>query len=126
MIGEFEVGGRMSTEIRETVGALRERDVEVILVWLPQAPRFLDLLPDRSSHAAARSEAERLAADLDISFIDVSDGYGNEDFTDFTHLSGEAARRVSIAARRRARRTEPPVAPLHLPVSSVRSGAGAA
>jgi hypothetical protein len=97
VIGEFEVGGRMSADIRWTIDALRERDVEVILVWLPQAPRFLDLLPDRSSDAAAKREAQRIAADLDVSFIDVSDGYGNEDFNDFTHLSGEAAQRLSIA-----------------------------
>lgn len=95
VIGEYEVGGRMSADIRRTVGALRERDIDVILVWLPQAPRFLDLLPDRSSDAVARREAQRLAADLDVSFIDVSDGYGNEDFVDFTHLGGEAAQRLS-------------------------------
>jgi len=95
VIGEYEVGGRMSADIRRTVGALRERDVDVILVWLPQAPRFLELLPDPSSDAAARREAQRLAADLDASFIDVSVGYGNEDFIDFTHLSGEAAQRLS-------------------------------
>lgn len=95
VIGEFEVGGRMSDDIRRTVAALRERNVDVVFVWLPQAPRFLDLLPDRSADADAEREARRIAAELDVSFIDVSDGYGNEDFSDFTHLSGEAAQRLS-------------------------------
>lgn len=95
VIGDYEVGGHMSAEIRRTVGALRERDVDVVLVWLPQAPRFLDLLPDESADAAAEREAQRLAADLGVSFIDVSDGYGDEDFIDFTHLNGEAAQRLS-------------------------------
>ena len=97
VIGDYELGGRMSADIRRTVGALREEGVDVVFVWLPQAPRFLDLLPDPSVDDAAEREARRLAADLDVSFIDVSDGYGNEDFSDFTHLSGEAAGRLSAA-----------------------------
>ena len=95
VIGDYEVGGHMSDDIRRTVAALRERNVDVVFVWLPQAPRFLELLPDRSADDDAEREARRLAAELDVSFIDVSDGYGNEDFSDFTHLTGEAAERLS-------------------------------
>ncbi|MCO8128672.1 hypothetical protein NHL50_15785 [Acidimicrobiia bacterium EGI L10123] len=97
VIGDYELGGRMSEDIRRTVGALREQGVDVVFVWLPQAPRFLDLLPDPSVDVAAEREARRLATDLDVPFVDVSDGYGNEDFSDFTHLSGDAAERLSAA-----------------------------
>lgn len=95
VIGDFEVGGRMSADIRHTVEALRRRNIDVIFVWLPQAPRFVDLLPDPSLDDEARREARRLADNLDVSLIDVSDGFGDDDFVDFTHLGGEAAERLS-------------------------------
>lgn len=97
----------MSDDIRATVDALRGEGIDVVFVWLPQAPRFVDLLPEPSLDAEARREAHRLARDLDVSLIDVSHGFGDEDFIDFTHLDGDAARRLSqrlageLAQRRR-------------------------
>lgn len=101
VIGDFEVGGRMSHAMRETVEDLRGRGIDVILVWLPEAPRFVDLLPDPSDQQRAKAEAVRLAHDLDVPLVDVSDGFDDGDFIDFTHLSGEASQRLSeaLAAR---------------------------
>lgn len=95
VIGDFEPGGRMSRAIVETVEELRARDIEVVMVWLPEAPRYLDLLPGPEAHREARREADRLARRLDVPLLDVSDGYGDDDFIDFTHLDGEAADRLS-------------------------------
>jgi hypothetical protein len=95
VIGDFGIGGHMSDAIRETVAELRTRDVDVVFVLLPEAPRFVELLPDADLHEQARAEAVRLADDLGVHLIDVSDGFGDDDFIDFTHLDGDAAERLS-------------------------------
>lgn len=95
VVGDFQVGGSMSEAIRETVEELRTRDIDVVFVWLPEAPRFVDLLPDPTKHAQAKDEAFRLADDLGAPIVDVSDGFGDSDFIDFTHLDGDAADRLS-------------------------------
>jgi hypothetical protein len=95
VIGDFEVGGRMSQAIRETVEELRARDIDVVLVWLPEAPRYRQLLPDRSLQQRARLEAARAARALGVPMLDVSDGFDDDDFIDFTHLDGDASRRLS-------------------------------
>jgi hypothetical protein len=96
VVGDFEVGGRMTQAIWETVEELRARDIEVVFVWLPEAPRFVDLLPDPGSQQQAKDEALRLADDLGAPIVDVSSGFGNDDFIDFTHLDGDAADRLSL------------------------------
>lgn len=95
VVGDYRVGGRMTRAIRETVLELRERDVDVVFVWLPEAPRFVDLLPDPGQYEKAKDEAFRMADDLGAPLVDVSDGFGDEDFIDFTHLDGDAADRLS-------------------------------
>src|SRR5690606_30603200 len=95
VIGDFRVGGRMSEIVVETVGELQSRGIDVILVWLPEAPRFVDLLPDPGVLREARTEAGRLAEALGVPIVDVNEGFGDDDFIDFTHLDGEAAERLS-------------------------------
>lgn len=95
VIGDYEVGGAMSAAIRETARDLQERDLDVIFVWLPEAPRYVDLLPDASLQAEARAEAAALAGEVGARFVDVSGGYDDDDFIDFTHLDGDAAERLS-------------------------------
>lgn len=95
VIGDYEVGGRMSEAIRETVQDLRARDLDVVFVWLPEAPRYVDLLPDSALHEEARVEAAGLAGELGVRFVDVSSGFDDDDFIDYTHLDGDAAHRLS-------------------------------
>ena len=95
VIGEYRIGGDMSLAIEETVEELRSRGIDVVFVWLPEAPRFIDLLPDPSKHQWAEVEAERLARELDVPMVDVSDGFSDADFIDFTHLDGPASRTLS-------------------------------
>lgn len=95
VIGDFAVGGQMSEAIRETVAELRARDIDVVFVWLPEAPRFVDLLPERSMSEQAKEEAAHLADELGVRMLDVSSGYDDDDFIDFTHLDGNAAQRLS-------------------------------
>lgn len=100
VVGDFEVGGQMTEAIEQTVGALEARGIDVLFVWLPEAPRFVDLLPDPSAHGRAKEEAVRLAQGLGARFIDVSSGFGDDDFIDFTHLDGDAAQRLSARLSR--------------------------
>ena len=95
VIGDYEVGGRMSRSIRETVAELQARDVDVVFVVLPDAPRFVELLPDPSLHERAVQELARLAEELDVPLVDVSDGCSDDDFIDFTHVDGDAGERIS-------------------------------
>ena len=97
VIGEFEVGGPMSQAITDTVAELQSRGIDVVLVWLPEAPRYVDLLPDPGVRARARDELRRLAAELDVPMVDVSAGFDDDDFIDFTHLDGRAAQVLSGA-----------------------------
>lgn len=95
VIGDYEVGGRMSEAIRETVQDLHDRDLAVVFVWLPEAPRFLELLPDPTLHDEASAEARAVAGEMGVPFIDLSDGFDDDDFIDFTHLDEDAAERLS-------------------------------
>lgn len=101
VIGDYEPGGRTSATIRQTVVDLRREGVDVVLAWLPEAPRYLELLPDASLHAEAEEEVRGLAADLGVPLLDLSEGYGDHDFVDFTHLDGPAAQRLSVALAER-------------------------
>lgn len=100
VVGDFEVGGRMTEAIEETVEELEGRGIEVLFVWLPEAPRFVNLLPDPSAHGRAKDEAVRLAETLGVPFIDVSAGFEDDDFIDFTHIDGDAAQRLSARLSR--------------------------
>ena len=95
IVGEFEVGGHMSDAVRDTVTELQRRGIDVVLVWLPEAPRFVELLPDAAVHDEARAEARRLAAELGVPLLDVSDGFGDDDFIDYRHLGDSAAQELS-------------------------------
>ena len=105
VVGDFRVGGRMVDLVAETVRELQARDIDVVLVWLPEAPRFAELLPDRSMQREAKREADRLARRLGVALVDVSRGYRNRDFIDFTHLDGDAADRLSAELARRLAET---------------------
>ena len=97
VIGDYEPGGHMAATIRETVADLRRQGTDVVFAWLPEAPRYIELLPDERLHDEAEEGMRRLAADLGVPLLDLSEGYGDHDFVDFTHLDGDAAHRLSIA-----------------------------
>lgn len=95
VIGDYEPGGHMTVTIRETVADLRRRGIDVVFAWLPEAPRYVELLPDERLHDEAKAEVERLATDLGVPLLDLGEGYTDDDFVDFTHLDEAAAQRVS-------------------------------
>jgi len=64
-------------------------------VWLPVPDRLVELLPHRGDEVRARQKARQLAADFDATFVDVSEGFTNDDFLDYTHLGEEAAVRLT-------------------------------
>lgn len=96
VIGDYEPGGHMASTIRDTVVDLRRQGVDVVFAWLPEAPRYVELLPHETLHEEAEQELQHLAADLGVPLLDLSEGYGDHDFVDFTHLDGHAAHRLSI------------------------------
>lgn len=95
VVADYKVGGPMAKSLRRTVKELRERDIRVVLVWLPVPPRLIDLLPDPKVEQAAGEETRQLAADLGVTFVDVSDGFHNRDFLDYTHMREQSAERFS-------------------------------
>ena len=97
VIGDYEPGGHMADAIRDTVADLRRQGIDVIFAWMPEAPRYVELLPDEGLHDEAEQEMRRLAADLGVPLLDLSEGYGDHDFVDFTHLDEVAAQRLSTA-----------------------------
>ena len=95
VVSDFEVGGIMMASARRTMQQLDDRGIDVVIVWLPVPDRLVELLPHRGDEVRARQKARQLAADFDATFVDVSEGFTNDDFLDYTHLGEEAAVRLT-------------------------------
>ena len=95
VVADYKTGGAMVASLRRTIAAIEDRGIDVVIVWLPVPERLVELLPQPGVETAARRETMELSADLDAAFLDVSAGFTNEDFLDFTHLGEPAAKRLS-------------------------------
>ncbi len=95
VVSDFDVGGTMVASARRTIEELQDRGITVVIAWLPVPDRLLELLPHPGMEVLARQKARQLAADFDADFLDVSDGFSNADFLDYTHLGEPASERLS-------------------------------
>lgn len=95
VVADYQTGGRMVASARRTIEALKDRGIEVVVVWLPVPERLLDLLPDSRLEHEARQQARHLADVFALPFLDVSEGFTNDDFLDYTHLGEHAAERLT-------------------------------
>lgn len=75
---------------------LQDQGVRVVLVELPVAPSFVGLHPQGAQdHDKVGALLGLLADGLGVEYLDLSTGYVEDDFVDFTHLTGEAAIRFT-------------------------------
>lgn len=95
VVGDFTVGEAMLDSMRATVESLVEQGIEVVLTWLPVPERLLELLPSPSLEDEARRAVVDLADDLGVPILDLSNGFGDEEFVDFTHLGPDGAEHLS-------------------------------
>ena len=85
--------------IADTVQRLGDRGVEVVLVQLPMPDRFVALHPDGAADYAQVAPAlAGLADELGVRFLDLTDGFTDDDFVDFTHLDEDGAARLTRQA----------------------------
>lgn len=96
VVGDYEVGGRMLDSLGETITRIREGGTDVVLAWLPVPERLLELLPDRQLERTAQASMQAFADELDLTLIDLSDGFTNADFLDYTHLGPTGATQLSL------------------------------
>jgi hypothetical protein len=95
VVSDYKVGGPMAASLRRTIEAVKARGIDVVLVWLPVPERLTALLPDPTVESEAHAETQELAADLGVSFLDVSEGFHDGDFLDYTHMRERASQRFS-------------------------------
>ena len=70
---------------------LQARDIELILVSLPVPQRFVDLHPNRSSDVRDAHFAIALLGErLQVTVVDMTEGWAESDFVDYTHLGADA------------------------------------
>lgn len=80
---------------------LKGRGVRVVLVELPVAPSYIGLHPQGVQDYDKVGELLSLLAEgLEVEYLDMSTGYAEDDFVDFTHLTDTAAVRLSEACAR--------------------------
>jgi len=92
----FAIDGADIAAIHRTITALNDRGIEVILAEMPVPDRYIDLHPNGQAdmdrvHATIVTIAEL----TDTRFIDLRNGYTDDDYVDFTHLDKSAARTLT-------------------------------
>jgi len=82
--------------VLRTIDELQELGVEVVLVQLPVPDRFAQLHPGgRADVERVHALVEAIGIDTNSQVIDLSDGFTDDDFVDFTHLNAAAAARLT-------------------------------
>ena len=94
---DFAVDGRRAEALRALLADLRGRDIRVVLVAPPLHPAFHARV--RSEVETFRTAAERLAAESDALFLDLTEprrlGLDGDDFQDVVHLDEDGAVELS-------------------------------
>ena len=96
IVVDYEVGTKMLASLRSTIERVQDRGTDVVLAWLPVPERLLELLPEPGLQAAARRRMRDFAHEVGVTLIDLSDGFTNDDFLDYTHLGPTGAARLSL------------------------------
>ena len=107
IVGEFTVGGEMLESFRSTITQVRASGVEVVLAWLPVPDRLLELLDDPQVERDAQLAMQDLAGELGVRLIDVSDGFADHHFLDYTHLGPTGAQLLSARLAEELGRVDP-------------------
>ncbi|MEQ8841154.1 MAG: hypothetical protein RIB98_09235 [Acidimicrobiales bacterium] len=82
-----------------TIETLRTQGIEVVLVNLPVPDRFIDAHPrGLIDYRRVAPAVDEIATELDVRFLDLSGGFTDDDFVDFTHLIERATRTFSVVA----------------------------
>jgi hypothetical protein len=79
-------------------GALRAEGIDLVLALTPVTEHYRSFHPERGPGRfdAFRADMERIAADLGVGFVDLSDALeGTSSFADAYHLNGRGAARTS-------------------------------
>jgi hypothetical protein len=100
-----EINGRVSpfsldrddlAAIARTIKKLRSQGIEVVLVELPVPARFVSLMPNtEQDHKLFADAVAALGAELNVTVLKPNETFSDDDFVDFTHLTSEAAGRLS-------------------------------
>ena len=79
--------------IHRTVRILEERGITVVLLQMPTPERYTALHPaGHEDLLRTYATIDAIADTLELSLIDLSDGYSADDFVDFTHLNEASVR----------------------------------
>jgi len=92
VLRDYKISAKGSKQISFIARTLEERDTQVVLVFLPVPRRYIDVHPQgHEDFDAAKRHISRLAARLDVPFLDMSRSMGDKWFVDFTHLGERGA-----------------------------------
>jgi hypothetical protein len=92
-LNDFSIGDTETEALRSLLQSLESAGTEVWLVNMPVTEDYLATVPDGRRRQSEFSDLlQNVAAELDISFIDVSEAYEKSRFRDPAHLTSEAAR----------------------------------
>lgn len=102
LLADFAVGQKETEALERTVKHLKTRGVGVVLVHMPVAERYADLhRGGADQYHQFQRHLRRTADRLGVSLLDMSGGFAESHFEDYTHLSPEGAnllsRRLAIA-----------------------------
>lgn len=93
---DFRIDAADVAAVERAVNELTAQNIRVVLVELPVPPSFINQHPGGAAdHARTGETIELLATALDLEHYDLSTGYEEDDFVDFTHLTADAADRFT-------------------------------
>lgn len=92
----------MTPDVRDVAAVLRAIDqleaagVEVVLVQMPVPDRFIELHPEqRASINRVRDLVDGIGAETGVRVVDLTTGFTDDNFVDYTHLDSASAARLT-------------------------------
>lgn len=96
LLNDFSIGGDQASNLRRLVSDLEDTGVDVVLAVLPVTDDYIAAHPDGAAdHDRFLGLLDEIAADTDVTGLDLHDWAETEDFADTHHLAGAAADRLS-------------------------------
>jgi hypothetical protein len=96
LLNDFAIGGRQTSSLRRLLTDLGDSGVDVVLAVLPVTDDYIVAHPDGAAdHDRFLGLVDEIAAEADVTRLDLHDWAEVDDFADTHHLAGAAADRLS-------------------------------